>query len=165
MEYLIFAVAMAGLIFLLMLKGYYDYKMSEKRFVQSLYKDYGVLPKREYKPEQYANISHYYLKHKEGFGIDDITWNDLNMDEIFKRMNYTYSAAGEEYLYYLLRKPCMDKRELERREELISFFRDHPDERVAFQVIFGKLGRCGKFSIYDYLDYLDNLGERSSLTD
>lgn len=165
MEYLIFAVAMAGLIFLLMLKGYYDYKMSEKRFVQSLYKDYGVLPKREYKPEQFANISHYYLKHKEGFGIDDITWNDLNMDEIFKRMNYTYSAAGEEYLYYLLRKPCMDKRELERREELISFFRDHPDERVAFQVIFGKLGRCGKFSIYDYLDYLDNLGERSSLTD
>ncbi len=165
MEYLIFAVAMAGLIFLLMLKGYYDYKMSEKRFVQSLYKDYGVLPKREYKPEQFANISHYYLKHNEGFGIDDITWNDLNMDEIFKRMNYTYSAAGEEYLYYLLRKPCMEKTELERREELISFFRNHPDERVSYQVIFGKLGRCGKFSIYDYLDYLDNLGERSSLPD
>ncbi|WMC92726.1 hypothetical protein [Kineothrix sp. MB12-C1] len=35
----------------------------------------------------------------------DITWNDLNMDAVFRQMNYAYSAAGEEYLYYLLRSP------------------------------------------------------------
>ncbi|MDE7285304.1 MAG: hypothetical protein K2N55_00465 [Lachnospiraceae bacterium] len=163
MEYIIFAAVMAGIIVLFMAKGLYDYKQSEKKFIRRLYSDYGVLPQREYKPEQFENISHYYLKHADGFGIDDITWNDLNMDEIFKKMNYTYSAAGEEYLYYLLRSPCMEEEELLHREEIIRFFQEHEDERVAHQFMYHKLGRTGKFSIYDYLDYLDGLGERSNM--
>lgn len=158
MEYLIFAAALVIVILLLMLKGYADYKRDEKRFIQRLYDEYGVLPQKEYKAEQFENISHYYLKHQHGFWVDDITWNDLNMDELFKEVNYTWSAAGEEYLYYLLRTPCMNTEELERREEIIKYFRQHADERVHFQFLFSKLGRCGKFSIYDYLDYLDNLG-------
>ncbi len=163
MEYVIFAVVMAGLILLFLLKEFYHYKESEKQFVQRLYGEYGVLPQREYKPGQLEVISHYFIKHKEGFFIDDITWNDLNMDEVFKKMNYTYSAAGEEYLYYTLRKPCMEDSELLRREEIIDFFSKHPDERTAYQFIYSRLGRTGKFSIYDYLDYLDDLGERSNL--
>ncbi|MCM1136297.1 MAG: hypothetical protein NC400_12075 [Clostridium sp.] len=162
MEYLIFAAAMLILIAVFMLKGFYDYKKSEKRFIQSLYNDYGKLPQKEYKAEQFANISHYFLKHEDGFVVDDITWNDLSMDDVFKRMNYTYSAAGEEYLYYVLRKPCAEKAELLHREEIITFFREHADERVAYQYIFKRMGKTGKFSIYDYLDYLDNLGKRSN---
>lgn len=162
MEYIVFAAVMAGLVLLFMLKGFLDYRKSEKRFVRKLYSDYGILPQREYKPRQFENISHYYLKHRDGFCIDDITWNDLNMDEIFKEMNHTYSAAGEEYLYYLLRKPCMEEGELLGREKIIKYFMCNPDERVAYQFIFHKLGRMGKFSIYDYLDYLDGLGERSN---
>ncbi|MBD5546848.1 MAG: hypothetical protein HDQ97_05565 [Lachnospiraceae bacterium] len=163
MEYIIFAVVMAGLILIFMIKGWYDYQQSEKKFIQKLYQGFGTVPQREYKPGQLENISHYYLKHRDDFCIDDITWNDLNMDEIFKEMNHTYSAAGEEYLYYLLRSPCMEEEELLRREEIIRFFEEHADERVAYQVIYRKLGRTGKFSIYDYLDYLDGLGERSNI--
>lgn len=163
MEYIIFAVVMAGLVLTFLLKGYYDFRKSEKQFAQSLYTDYGILPQREYSPVQFENISHYFLKHTDGFHIDDITWNDLNMDEIFKKMNFTYSAAGEEYLYYMLRCPCMDERELGRREEIIRYFAEHSSERVAYQLIFHRLGRMGKFSIYDYLDYLDNLGMRSNI--
>ncbi len=163
MEYIIFAIAMAGLVFLLMLKEVIGYKKSEKIFIEKLYKEYGVLPPREYKPGRLEIISHYFEKHKDGFFIDDITWNDLDMDEVFKRMNYTYSAAGEEYLYYVLRKPCMEEAELLKREKIIDFISSHPDERVAFQLIYSKLGKTGKYSIYDYLDYLDGLGNRSNL--
>ena len=163
MEYVIFAAALAGVLAVLMLMGYLDHKREEKRFIRRLHEEYGVLPDREYKWEQFQNISHYFLKHKEGFCIDDITWSDLNMDEVFMQMNHTWSAAGEEYLYYLLRKPCTDREELQKREEIIEFFRNNQDERVAAQVVFSKLGRCGKFSIYDYLDYLDDLGKRSNL--
>lgn len=162
MEYIVFAAVMAGLILIFMVKGWYDYRKSEKKFEQNLYNNYGVLPQREYKPGQFEKISHYYLKHKEGFSIDDITWNDLNMDEIFKKMNYTYSAAGEEYLYHLLRTPCMSEDELLHREEIIRFFEEHSKERVAYQLVYHKLGRTGKFSIYDYLDYLDGLGKRGN---
>ena len=163
MEYVIFVAALVGVLAILMLMGYLDYKREEKRFIRRLYEEYGVLPQREYKWEEFQNISHYFLKHREGFYVDDITWNDLNMDELFMQMNYTWSAAGEEYLYYLLRKPCMDREELQKREEIIEFFRENQEERVSTQLIFSKLGRCGKFSIYDYLDYLDDLGKRSNL--
>ncbi len=163
MEYVVFAVVMLVLIVILMLKGLYDYKESEKRFIKKLYDEYGAFPQREYKPEQFANISHYFQKHKKGFYIDDITWNDLNLDEVFKRMNYTYSSAGEEYLYHTLRKPCMEEKELLRREEMIEYFRLHTDERVSYQFVFHTLGKMRKFSIYDYLDYLDQLGERKNL--
>ena len=162
MEYLIFAVVMLGIIVLLMVKGFLDYRKSEKEFIRRLYDDYGMLPQKEYKAERFSSISHYFLKHQDGFFIDDITWNDLNMDDVFKKMNFTYSAAGEEYLYYVLRKPCMEESELLHREEVIEFFRSHPEKRVSFQCLYNRLGKTGKFSIYDYLDYLGELGERSN---
>lgn len=163
MEYVLFVIVMTGIVALFMITGYLDYKKSERRFLKKLHEDYGKIPEKEYKPEQFESISHYFLKHCNGFYIDDITWNDLNMDEVFKRMNYTHSAAGEEYLYYTLRCPVMDKETLSKREEIIDFFRENEEERVAFQVIFSKLGRIGKFSLYDYLDYLGTLGKRSNL--
>lgn len=163
MEYIIFAIAMAVLVLLFMFKEVISFKKSEKIFIEKLYKEYGVLPPKEYKPGQLEIISHYFEKHKDGFQIDDITWNDLNLDEVFKKMNYTHSAAGEEYLYYLLRMPCMEEAELLKREKIIDFFSSHPDERVAYQLIYSKLGKTGKYSIYDYLDYLDGLGSRSNL--
>lgn len=163
MEYVIFAVVMVGFILFIMAKGYLDYRKEQKKFIRLLYTEYGKLPEKEYKPEQFANISHYYEKHKKDFYIDDITWNDLNMDEVFKKINYTYSAAGEEYLYYTLRKPVFNRSELEKQEEIIDFFRTHADERVNSQYIFFRLGKTGKYSIYDYIDYLDNLGNRSNL--
>lgn len=162
MEYIIFAAAMLIIILLLMIKGFLDYKKEEKNFVKRLYSDYGMAPQKLYKPERFESIPHYFEKHKQGFYIDDITWNDLNMDEVFKKMNHTQSSAGEEMLYHMLRSPSYDVKEMERREELTEYFSTHEDERVACQVLFAKLGNTGKYSIYDYLDYLDELGERSN---
>lgn len=162
MEYIIFAAVMLSILLLLMIKGYLDGKKEEKEFVRRLRSDYGVIPEKQYKPERFESISHYYEKHKRDSGIDDITWNDLNMDEIYRKIDGTMSAAGEEYLYYLLRTPAYETGELERREELITYFRTHEEDRVVCQTLFKKLGGTGKFSIYDYLDYLDNLGERGS---
>ncbi len=162
MEYIIFAAVMLLIILLLILKGFWDYKKEEKNFIAKLYSDYGILPQKSYPSERLKSISHYFEKHKTGFYIDDITWNDLNMDEIFRQMDYTMSASGEEFLYYMLRTPVYTEEELNRTEELITFFREHEKERVSCQVLLAKLGKTGKFSIYDYLDYLNDLGERSN---
>lgn len=163
MEYMVLAVALVGVALIFMMSEVFRYRKTEQQFKKKLYEEYGVLPERDYKPGALEVISRYFVKHKDGFYIDDITWNDLNMDEIFKKMNFTYSAAGEEYLYYTLRTPCMEEEELLHREEMIDFFSRHSKERVAYQFIYSKLGRTGKFSIYDYLDYLDQLGARSNL--
>lgn len=45
-------------------------------------------------------------------GIDEITWNDLDMDDVFDRINTCQSSVGEEYLYALLHRGLGDSEEL-----------------------------------------------------
>lgn len=162
MEYAILAVALGILLILLFLKGLLDYRQEQKRFRMRLHTDYGKKQEREYRPEWSGHVSRYAEKHKGSFPIDEITWGDLNMDEVFKQMNYTYSSAGEEYLYYLLRNPQLKEDFLLHMEDVIQYFDEHQKEREECQFIYARLGKIGKFSIYDYLDYLDDLGERKN---
>ena len=162
MEYVAFIIA--SLVFVLMifaLEGSRARK-EEKEYVKKLYKNYGELSDKKYALERFARMGSYFERHSEPGQIDDITWNDLGMDEIFKRMNYTLSAAGEEYLYYTLRTPRRDQQKLEHMDEVVRFFGEHPDVRVQVQLKMRKLGYTGKYSLYDYLDNLDYLGERSN---
>lgn len=164
MEYLVFAGAMLLFILVIMLMGYLDSRKAKKIFIKKLYEQYGADIDRKYKPEELEqHISMYYKKHKEAHQIDDITWNDLNMDEIYRKMNYAHSSAGEEYLYYRLRTPIQGKEELKRFEEHVQYFMNHEDTRVRLQVQFAELGRMSKYSLYEYIDFLDTLGERNSL--
>lgn len=163
MEYLVFAGAMLIFIVIIMLKGYLDSIKDRKKFIKKLHEQYGSAIDREYKStEPEEHISMYYKKHKEDYQIDDITWNDLNMDEIYKKMNYSHSSAGDEYLYYRLRTPIQDKKELSRFEEHVRYFMNNEGDRVKLQVQFAQLGRMKKYSVYEYLDFLDTLGERNS---
>ena len=45
--------------------------------------------------------------------LDDITWNDLDMDAVMRRIDYTRSSAGHEVLYHMLRKPMDQVEELQ----------------------------------------------------
>lgn len=45
-------------------------------------------------------------------GIDEITWNDLDMDDVFDRINTCQSSVGEEYLYALLHRGLGENEEL-----------------------------------------------------
>lgn len=147
----------------MLLKGIYDDHSDKKKLIFRLRNRYGELREKEYRPEQYASISRYFEKHPCDGQIDDITWNDLSMDDIFKRLNDTYSSAGEEMLYYMLRTPHFSEEELMHLEELIQYFRKQPEKRVGMQLLFYKLGYTGRFSLYDYLDHLDILGNRSNV--
>lgn len=167
MEYIVFTCVIIAVIALIMFKGFLDEKKKRKEFVLWLRNHYGDLPKEKEYPEGEMNkIARYFRVHeKTGFHIDDITWNDLNLEEVFKRMNYTYSAAGEEYLYYLLRTPAQEADRMEKLEKQVEYFMQNKEERIAYQILFAEIGKTGKYSIYDYLNYLDLLGERNSWKD
>lgn len=162
MEYIVFFSVIGFVLLVLAIKGAYDAHKQQKYFRESLYRDYGRKPQREYKVERFVRIDSYFKKHPRDGQIDDITWNDLGMDEIFKRMNYTHSSTGEEYLYYTLRTPEMSEDVLVQREKLIAYFTADPDMRVKVQVLMNRLGSTGKYSLYDYLEYLGVLGIRSN---
>ncbi len=165
MEYIVLVLTIFAILALIMLKGWYDERKRKADFVKWLRENYGTLREREeYRPEEMEKIARYYRVHEaEGFHIDDITWNDLGMDKVFQRMNHTYSAAGEEYLYYMLRTPVQDTGQVETMERQIQYFSANGEKRVEYQTLFAQIGKTGKYSIYDYLHYLGLLGERSSL--
>lgn len=61
--------------------------------------------------------------YKTNSSVDDITWNDLDMKNIFSKLNYTVTTPGEEQLYSWLRNPVDNKNELEDRMYFINKFK------------------------------------------
>lgn len=83
--------------------------------------------------------------------IDDITWNDCGMDDIFARVNRTMSAAGEEVLCAWLRHPAMDSDTLAKRSELKRLFAGDAALRRKVEMAVFRTGRVRKGSLYENL--------------
>jgi len=76
-------------------------------------RNWGVEVEEKYKEDDLKTIAEYFNNKKDAqeskFFIDEITWNDLNMDSIFKKINTTESSPGEQYLYNILREPLFNE--------------------------------------------------------
>ena len=119
--------------------------MSLRKLKKRLQYQFGKVPELLYFPGDMQNIRSYYDYRKENdldaFLIDDITWNDLDMDHLFKRLNPGLSTSGEQYLYYELRSPAIDPDTYAQRKSLIDLMTEWPQLRLKLQVIFARLGR------------------------
>ena len=138
---------------------------AKKKKYYKLLASFGQLPKNDYSYEEYESISHFFkntLKDGEDY-IDDITWNDLDMDKIFMMIDNTHSSVGRDRLYKLLRKPVTDKAELEKREQLIEYFDTHEKERTRIMMYFAGMGFVRKISISDYMKNLFELKSGSNV--
>ena len=162
MEFVVFAGVLLLLFMFMILQELVQVKNQEKLFRRSLRENYGKEIQKEYSLERFARLDSYLERHQEEKQLDDITWNDLGMDEIFRQIDRTYSAAGEEYLYYTLRNIFCGREALEHLEEVVTWLDGQEDTRVRIQLLMKQLGHLGKYSLYDYLDNLDYLGERSN---
>lgn len=78
------------------------------------------------------------LNLKNGYSVDDITWNDLNMTQIFEKGNYTFTSVGEEVLYYRLKTPHKDH---SFNEEMIEKITQDRLYRDKLSLILSKLGK------------------------
>lgn len=165
MEYIFFIVIAVVFVLFVFAQGILSQRNEQKYYRKKLREGVGAAPGKEYKIERFLRIPGYYEKHKEEFQIDDITWNDLGMDDIFRRMDYAISSTGEEYLYYMLRTPQFQEGKLKHFDEVAEFYSANEKERVEYQCLMRKLGNTGKFSLYDYLDYLEQFGNRSNAKD
>lgn len=125
---------------------------------------WGQRPDREYSFGEFEAISHYHKrKTKKGFVLDDITWNDLDMDTIFMLLNNTNSCIGESYLYDQLRTLSWDSQELKERSRMADFFAAHPREREKVSLFFAEIGKTGTQSIFDCIYNLSDYKEKSNL--
>lgn len=71
-------------------------------------------------------------------GMDDVTWNDLEMDEIFLRLNHTRSFVGEQIMYQKLRdlEPTYPN-----IENHITFIANHPEKRIDIEQRLCDIGK------------------------
>lgn len=147
---------------IVIVSGIVSEKKREKNFRLRLKEEFGKEINLKYSDERTASLNGYYRYHSkeaEKDYIDDITWNDLECERIYRQINHCYSSAGDEYLYYLLHKPEYhnESKEEKKLDKMADFFMENPEIREDYQVIFAKLGRTGKFSIYKYLELLNSL--------
>jgi len=110
-----------------------------------LQQNYGVQPDIYYFDGDMRGIRTYFEyrqdKQLDAFLIDDITWIDLSGDDLYKHINQGLSTPGEQYLYYLLRSPAIERDEYDKRASLIEMMGNNPDLRLKLQVILARLGR------------------------
>lgn len=119
---------------------------SKKKLRKRLLDSYGKDPSSNFDFEIWGSAYDYWdlkqFNEKIQYFIDDTTWNDLDMDNIFKRLNSCLTSIGDELLFATLREPQKTCAPLEKREILINFFQTHPKERLEIQVILAKLGKA-----------------------
>jgi hypothetical protein len=75
--------------------------------------------------------------------VDDQTWNDLAMDEVFSRIDRTISMPGRQVLYQRLRMYVEDPAVLTERSRQHAVFRTNVDLREQSQRLLTHLDRSG----------------------
>lgn len=138
MELLIIAIGFTFVYFILL----YVKKNNKKRRLEKIKDSFGKKPlERKFDSEK---LSYYWNELKKNLDtdeyIDSITWNDLEMDKVFSRINSCYSSLGEQLLYSKLH--ILDKRELDKDlfEKKINHFANNSKEREGVQLLFSSIG-------------------------
>jgi hypothetical protein len=73
--------------------------------------------------------------------LDDQTWSDLNMPDVYARIDRTFTNPGESVLYSFLRKPLMSDDILKKRMEILRLMHSDDSLREYIQMGLCRLGR------------------------
>ncbi len=87
--------------------------------------------------------------------VDDITWNDLEMDQIFLRINHTHSFIGEQVLYHKLHTLSPESNSI--LEKRLTYYKKNPTFRTDMEVKLHSIGKKSEgYFLYDFLTAPDN---------
>ena len=93
--YLSAILTIAGLVLLFVLWIFYENRKIKNNTLERIRRNWGKPSKRQYEAGDLEQISHYFRrKEKEGFVIDDITWNDLDMKKPTITTKTTQNSTG-----------------------------------------------------------------------
>lgn len=165
MELVVFMSLMIAVFLFVMVRGSIEAKQAKRRYRMRLKEEYTELfLDNDLSEAELELIKKRFLYRQDSEEIiDDITWNDLDMDGIFGLINRTQSAIGAEALYDMLRRPKQTIAEFEGFEADVNYLMEQEEERLNHQMALKNLRRNGRYSLYDYIDYLERLGKRSNI--
>lgn len=135
---------------IIMLISWIDMKRKRKAFIRG---KFGRTPKAK---EWDDNIRGFYDVVSDGSGVDDVTWNDLSMNDVFRRISQCDTSVGEEVLYWKLRRKHMSQEERQLFERRVRMFMNNQKEREEIEELLCDIGKSpSSYYIPSYLDSMD----------
>lgn len=168
MEYMGIVLAVVVVVIVIFVQGGISEKKQKEIFLKWLKESYGSQNSAKLSQDELRNISLYHEKKAsvsdDTFYIDDITWHDLGMDDIFLKMDTCMSAVGEEELYHRLHRPALTENEDDLHfKKLREFFDENVEPRIKVQEILHSIGINRKTSVTKIFDYVYGLEPESNV--
>lgn len=91
------------------------------------------------------------------YSLDDITFEDLNLNEVFEKINKTSSTIGEEVLYTMLRQPLLNIEKINERKSIYENLSLDSSKSELLQKQLKKLPKLKKISVFEYLCFLGKI--------
>lgn len=125
-------------------------RSAAKKEKEKLEEQFGQAPDREdLEFESIARPWNYCTEKNPFMTIDNITWNDLDMDQVFARINACQTSLGEEYLYTLLHR--LEPEAAVLREDLIQSLDQNPTLRLQLQLYLKKVGKRNYNGLIEFI--------------
>ena len=100
---------------------------------------------------------------RKDFVIDDITWNDLDIIDIYMLVNQTMSSPGEDVLYAMMRTPFLTERSRGGAMHWLIFLPPIRRKREKVQVMLSSVGKTSQGSLSDTVLSLNEAPKASPL--
>ena len=114
--------------------------LNKKRLIKKINDNWGKFSESLYSLETSKLYSRFNRQReaKDFYTLDNETWKDLDLDELFEVINRTATPIGSQILYDLLKHPITSSEELNKREKIITSFSEDISLRQNIQ--FSLLG-------------------------
>lgn len=102
--------------------------------------------KEEIKKRNFSEIESFYRcstlrRDNKDTLVDDQTWSDLNMNDLYSKIERTMTNPGECILYDILRTPLLSDNILKKRNEIIRLFQTNIEIREQVQIALLRMGK------------------------
>lgn len=107
---------------------------------------FGGYPRKRYKKDFSVEDINQFFNYDKNIGrvkreVDRLTWNDLGMDEVYKRINYSSTPFGEAYLYNRLTNVKRDEEFLNNIEKIMEGLEEDSEAREKLRFELEVLGQ------------------------
>lgn len=148
-------IILPSIVFLIIL-FFHLRKRKRLKYKNNLYKRFGLKKENELNIEK---VIDYYRETKEienkRDSIDSITWNDLDMDDVFLELDHTISTIGKEYLYKEMH--YIDSLHIDTRKKLYNIFLN--SKFITREVMY-KLSLLRNAEYNGVIEYIKNIDEK-----
>ena len=149
------------ILILLILSGIRMSKEESAKITSFIRSSFGKASKRkltEARKDSLKKNLDMFLNDKEEEYLDELTWSDTGMEDIFLQMDNCLSSAGEEYLYRQLHDLSCSEEEIAHTDSIISELYDDESLRLGLGKALHELGYVKDRSLPEYLDKIISTG-------